>query len=167
VGLVVQHAFSANVINNSNGAHWIVDSGATCHVCNDRNLFIELNNLKSPLDIVLGDGRTLNANGCGTVTLILECGSMRKKCKFHDVLYVPELTYNLLSVSKAVEKGISFTFKRGECIIKDVNQRLITVAVKVGNLYQVTFAKLKDHVYALTEKQPEKDHFTKEDLWHR
>jgi len=94
------------------------------------NLFIELNNLKNPLDIILGDGRALNANKYGTVTLILESGSMRRKCKFHDVLYVPELTYNLLSVLKAVEKGISFTFKGGECIIKDVNQRLITVVLK-------------------------------------
>jgi len=113
VDLAVQHAFSANVSNNSNGAHWIVISGATCHVCNDQNLFIELNNLKSPLDIALGDGHALNTSGCGTVTLILESGSMRRKCKFHDVLYVPELTYNLLSVSKAVEKRIRFTFKSG------------------------------------------------------
>jgi len=62
------------------------------------------------------------------------------------------------------EKGIDFTFKREEYIIKDVNQRLITVTIKLGNLYQVTLAKLKNHVYAVTEKQSENDHFSKEDL---
>ena len=127
----------------------------------------ELENLKKPLDIILGDGHTLNATGSGTVTLMLESSSLKRKCKFHDVLYVPELTYNLLSVSKAVDKGISFTFKESECIIKDANQKLITVARKVGSLYHVLCTKLKSHVYSVTEKQPNKDHSSKEDLWHR
>ena len=79
--------------------------------------------------------------------MILESVSQRRKiCKLCDVLYVPELKYNLLNVSKAGEKGISFTFNDHECIIKDVNQRLITIATKMGNLYHVAFEKPKDHV---------------------
>ena len=163
VGLVVQHALSADVVNKPTDTDWIVDSGATCHVCHDRSLFTELENLKKPLDIILGDGRTLNATGCGTVILMLESGSLRRKCKFHDVLYVPELTYNLLSVSKAVDKGISFTFKESECIIKDINQKLITIATKVGSLYHVACTKPKNHVYSITK---EKDRSSKEDIWH-
>jgi len=79
-------------------------------------------------------------------------------------MFVPELTYNLLSVLKAVDKGISFTFKESECIIKDVNQKLITIATKVGSLYHVACTKPKDHVYSVTK---EKDCSSKEDLWHR
>ena len=164
VGLGIQHALSADVVNKPTDTDWIVDSGATCHVCHDRSLFTELENLKKPLDIILGDGRTLNATGCGTVILILESDSLKRKCKFYDVLYVPELTYNLLSVSKAVDKGISFTFRESECIIKDVNQNLITIATKVGSLYHVACTKPKDHVYSVTKK---KDSSSKEDLWHR
>ena len=75
VGLVVQdqHALSVGV-NNQADVEWIVDSGATCHVCHDYSLFSELQNLEKPLDIVLGDGRTLKATGRGTVILILESG---------------------------------------------------------------------------------------------
>ena len=72
VGLVVQHALSADVVNKPTDTDWIVDSGATCHICHDRSLFTELENLKKPLDIILGDGCTLNATECGTVILILE-----------------------------------------------------------------------------------------------
>ena len=163
VGLVVQHALSADVANKQTNGDWIVGSGATCHVCHDHSLFTELENLKK-LDIILGDDRTLNAAGCGTVILMLESGSLRRKCKFHDVLYVPELTYNLLSVSKAVDKGINFTFKESECIIKDINQKLIAVATKVGNLYHAACTKQKNHVYSITDK---KDRSSKKDIWHR
>ena len=167
VGLVVQHVLSADVVKKSTGTNWIVDSGATCHVCNDSSLFIELHNLKNPLDIILGDGHTLRATRCGTVILMLKSGSLNRNCKLHDVLYVPELTYNLLSVSKAVEKGASFIFEESECIIKDANQRIITVATKVGSLYLVTYFKPKNHVYSVTGKLQEKVHCSKEDLWHR
>ena len=51
------------------------------------------------------------------------------------IQYVPELIYNLLSqVSKAVEKGITVTFNECGCIIKDADQKLITVATKVSTM---------------------------------
>ena len=68
VGLVFQHALS----NKQADTQWIIDLGATYHVCDDRSLFTELQNLKKPLDIILGDSRTLKATGCGTVILMLE-----------------------------------------------------------------------------------------------
>ena len=48
---------------------WIVDSGATCHMCNERGLFIQLCNLKEPVDVTLGDGHCLVAEGRGDVKL--------------------------------------------------------------------------------------------------
>ena len=52
-GLLVSHALSASV----EGRHdsWIVDSGATGHVCNNVMLFVELPSLKEPLDVALGE----------------------------------------------------------------------------------------------------------------
>ena len=46
VGLVFQHVLSADVANKQADTEWIIDSGATCHVCHDRSLFTELQNLK-------------------------------------------------------------------------------------------------------------------------
>ena len=51
--------------------NWIVDSGATCHICNDCNSFVELHNLKKTLDVTLGDGHTLKAIKHGTVILMM------------------------------------------------------------------------------------------------
>ena len=82
VGLVFQHVLSADVANKQADTEWIIDSGATCHVCHDRSLFTELQNLKQPLDIILGDGHTLKATGCGTVILMLECGGLKGNVGF-------------------------------------------------------------------------------------
>ena len=51
---------------------WIIDSGATSHICNDRDLFVQLHPLKSPLDVVLGDGHKLTATAKGTVKLTMK-----------------------------------------------------------------------------------------------
>ena len=67
-------------------------------------------------------------------------------------------------MSKAVDKEVSFTFSESECIIKDINQRLIAVATKVGSLYLVACTKPKDCVYSVAEKS---DSSSKKDLWHR
>eukprot|EP00794_Sanderia_malayensis_P004207 gene4207-4768_t len=42
---------------------WIIDSGATCHICNDVNAFTECVTLKQPQEISLGDGHIVKATG--------------------------------------------------------------------------------------------------------
>ena len=66
-------------------------------------------------------------------------------------------------MSKAVDKGVGFTFSESECVIKDINLRLIAVATKVGSLYRVVCTKPKDCVYSVAKKS---DSSSKEDLWH-
>ena len=98
---MVRHALSSSA-----GRHdsWIVDSRATCHMCNDRKLFVELHNLEKPQEVTLGDGHDLDAIGRGVVVLETKLPSGRtKKCKLHDVLYVPKLSYNLLSVHSMLQ----------------------------------------------------------------
>ena len=65
-----------------------------------------------------------------------------------------------------VKKGITITFNECGCIIKDANQRFITVATKVRSLYHMMYAESKDHVYTVTKKLHEDNHLLKEDLWH-
>ena len=69
------HALSA--ISREN---WIVDSGATCHMCNDKKLFREQHQLRRPQEVTLGDGHVLEATAEGSVTLemLLPDGSSQK-----------------------------------------------------------------------------------------
>ena len=62
-------------------------------------VFSELQSLEKPLDIALGNFRTLEATGRGTEILMLESGFLRSKCKLNDKLYVSELSHNLIIMS--------------------------------------------------------------------
>ena len=90
-GLVVQHALSAD--SNTHG-QWIIDSGATCHMCNNEAMFSELLALHSPLNITFGGGQNLQGVGRGNIVLTMNPlhGKM-KSCTLHDVLLVPGLAY--------------------------------------------------------------------------
>ena len=71
-------------------------------MCHDSKWFTTLNHqLQDPVDVVLGDGRALTATGKGKVVLdmILPNGES-KSSTLHGVLYVPKLSYNLISVSR-------------------------------------------------------------------
>ena len=45
VGLVTCHALGTS---NVQGDYWIVHSGATCHICNDKSLFENFKSLQKP-----------------------------------------------------------------------------------------------------------------------
>ena len=117
---------------------WIVHSGATCHMCNDKRLFIELHNLEKPQEVALGDGHDVEAIGRGVVVFETKLPSGRtRKCQLHEVVYVPKLSYNLFSISKASNDGKSARFRNISCQILDNSKRskLIAVATRMGDLH--------------------------------
>ncbi len=132
--LVVGQAVTASEINQID--RWIIDSGATCHICNDREAFTELHELKKPMNVALGDGHTLKAPGRGIVaTQLLLPNEVIKRCILQDVLYVPELSYNLLSVPKVTDTGKKIKFDETNCQILDTDQKVVAIGTKSGSLY--------------------------------
>jgi len=123
-GLVVQHALSAdsNVCDQ-----WILESGAICHMCDSEVMFSDLQALRSPLIVTLGDGLNLQAVGCGNVVLMMNLPHDKtESCTLHDVLLVPDLAYNLLSVTSASEKDKVTTFSEMRCEIRDSKSKRLS-----------------------------------------
>ena len=109
IGLVACHALSAS--DTKPVENWIVDSGATCHMCTDKAQFVKLEELKEPLEVTLGDGYALKATGRGTIFLNINFTQGKStKCKLYNVLYVPKLSCNLLSVSQVTGSGKTVKF---------------------------------------------------------
>ena len=150
---VVSHALQAS----RSAGNWIIDSGASCHMCGDEKLFVNLKPLKEQVEVTLGDGHTLKVSGQGTVPLDMKLpdGGVRK-CKLLDVLHVPALTYNLVSVSKAAESGITAKFDDDGCQIINSKQKVIAKGTRIGCLYYLDF---KAALHA--------DVATKDGVWHR
>ena len=86
--------------------------------------------------MTLGDGHELEAIGQGIITLEMKLPDKKtKRCELPSVLYVPKLSYSLLSVSKAAEAGKTVEFDETHCQILGANQKPVAMATKVGSLY--------------------------------
>ncbi|XP_069150361.1 uncharacterized protein [Solanum lycopersicum] len=86
---------------------WYVDSGCSNHMTGDEKVFLSINN---SITTTLVD-----AKGKGTISINMKgCGK-----QIHDVLYVPDLEENLLSVSQVMKNGYSLVFRDNYCKIYD------------------------------------------------
>ena len=123
---------------------------------------MEIQCLKSPQEVTLGDGHVLEATGIGAVELQASLGNgTTRRCTLHNVLYVPQLSYNLFSVSRATEMGKTTSFDKTSCRVYDANEKLIAIGSKVGSLY---YLNCYSHQVNVADNQCCE---TKEDVWHR
>ena len=96
--IAANHAMSAEV--KGKNKEWILDSGATSPMCNDKKKFKgKLKKLKNSERIKVGDGAFVEAHYEGTVELEVRISDNNTvKYTMENVLYAPDLAYNLLSV---------------------------------------------------------------------
>ncbi len=87
--------------------------------------------------VYLGDDSTVDALGIGDIKVTMETPSSLIPGTFKDVLYVPGLAKNLLSVSKVTVNGVRAFFDVHECQLIDKSGEIVGVAVRDDNLYVV------------------------------
>ncbi len=63
------------------------------------------------------------------------------------MLYVPKLSYSLLSVSKASNAGKTTVFDRSGCKILNEQKKVIAFATRVGNLLNIVDQRLNLQTY--------------------
>lgn len=98
-----------------------VDSGASSHMVNDEKLLQRAVKLATPVTISTAkSGETLQAVKKGKVTLKSVVGLNKiKRIELYDVLFIPNLEENLLSVRKINSMGKRVTFQDKEVRIED------------------------------------------------
>lgn len=120
-------------------------------MCNDGNAFTEYFTLKKPQEISIGDGHIVT--GKGTVLLKIVIGRKQiQRCELKDVLLVPELCCNLLSVSKITKAGKKIKFSSSGCTILDGYQRIAATASLIGSLYHLIVIDGKEAVSAAVKE---------------
>ncbi|KAF7831648.1 Retrovirus-related Pol polyprotein from transposon RE2 [Senna tora] len=133
--------FVGNSFNHSNDNYlslmhgsWILDTGASSHMCSDFSLMQHIKSLQPPIKVHLPDSATKIVNTKGQVTL-------HPKLALHDVLYIPTFKFNLLSVCKLVkETDLHLTFHKNYCIVQDLKSKeVLAVAGVRRNLYVLEY----------------------------
>jgi DNA-directed RNA polymerase subunit N (RpoN/RPB10) len=140
---------------------WIVDSGASRHMCNSRNYFDDISDLQNPVEIKVGDGRIIKASSIGTVMLKVNLSFDNINMKLINVLFVPKLAYNLVSVSQLSKEGKRINFCNKMCEILSSSDEILAIGNKIGDLYQLDSINIKS-LYCVNSKTD-----CVEDLWHK
>ena len=112
--------------SSSSTESWLIDSGCTNHMTNDKELFIDLR----PTDLTkvkIKNGDYISVKGIGTIAITSAEGTKR----ISDVLYVPKIDQTLLSVGQLIEKGFKVIFEYSFCRIQDVTgQEIVKVRMR-------------------------------------
>jgi transposase InsO family protein len=112
-----------------------MDSGASRTMCSNRNWFSHFSHLPVPVNIALRDNSSIQGTGVGRIGISMKAAGTWHHTVLQDVLYVPELHGNLLSVSQLARCGVDVRFAKGGCQIYDQRSTLTCEGSLHGNLY--------------------------------
>ncbi|XP_021722373.1 uncharacterized protein LOC110689848 [Chenopodium quinoa] len=108
---------------------WIINSGATDHICSNIDLFSEIRVFdKFPNTITITNGKKVVVNHIGTV-------KFDNGIQLENVLHVPGFKFNLVSTHKLCKDlNCEVTFTHDKCLIQDTtsNQSLVLGSLSSG-----------------------------------
>jgi len=142
-------------------ARWIIDSGATAHIGNDKHMFTEIKTVK-PFSIDLGDKSSVKGLGRGTVEMMIVVNGNRRKCRFENVVYAPTMAYNMVSVRVMNRSGKTTTFDEHRCWTAKHNKVLLEGKI-IDDLYCVA----TDANTTVTEESVHAGLVADMNLWHQ
>ena len=129
--------------------------------------FSNFTELSNHVSVKVGDGKVLKGVGKGNVILNLKLPSNQiRKCVLKNVLYVPNLAFNLVSVPQIAESGNITSFHSETCKIVDKRNKLLAYGKKIGQLYFLVTTdetKASNCHSSLSTEVSESDEL----LWHR
>ena len=145
---------------------WFLDSGASAHMCNDATLFRNMKPNTGGIAVSVGDGKHATVSGIGTVICDTVTKGITKKVELKDVLCLPSLICNLISVSRITTSGLTAMFKydnTSRCEVRSINPKVtFMTAIEKGNtgLYEAMLKPIKKEEQALIHTA------CKGSLWH-
>ncbi|WVZ50367.1 hypothetical protein U9M48_001625 [Paspalum notatum var. saurae] len=125
----------------NNGDEWILDSGASFHICINRDWFITYDSVQSGGSVRMGDDRPCQIVGIGSVEIKMHDGIVRT---LTNVRHIPDMTKNLISLSTLDGKG--YKYSGGDGVLKVSKGSLIVMKtdLKSANLYRVCGTTITD-----------------------
>jgi hypothetical protein len=137
---------------------WLIDNGASRHMTGYRDHLTDLVEKETNLHVVLGDNSRYNMKGVGTSTFQLDFDI---PLQLSEVLYVPGMKSNLVSIFALEDKGYKVTFSEGKFLAWHKNSHMDAarvIGVRENNLYRLTVRLVQALLH---------DTISLSELWHR
>jgi hypothetical protein len=113
---------------------WWIDSGATVHVTNSSQEFLGARTTGRERSLQVANGREAKVEAVGILPLLLHGGFT---LNLNDVLNVPSLRRNLISVASLEDDGYGCLFRNNKCTIK-FDDVIISLAPRRDMLYMLS-----------------------------
>ncbi|KAL4378290.1 hypothetical protein GQ457_02G009000 [Hibiscus cannabinus] len=130
-----QSSHQVNVANLATASGtWVVDSGATHHVTPDSTTMLRSSSYNGPGKLTVGNGVQLEVKGTGQSAMF----TSSRVLMLNNLLHVPSITKNLLSVSKcARDNDVFFEFHADTCYVRDErSNKVLLQGRECGGLYK-------------------------------
>jgi len=140
--------------NRSSSESWLIDSGFTNHMTHNKELFKELEST-TITKVRIGNGDHIVVKGKCTIAIESCLGTKT----IFDVLYVPEIDQNFLSVGQLIKKGLKVIFEDKHCLIKDAaGQEMFKVRIRGKSFFLDTMEE-KQVAFPISESTTQ--------VWHK
>ena len=154
---------------------WIIDSGATSHMCNDKELFTSMEESRGSIEVANGEQVLIEGKGIITIK-VLDKSNRMFPLHLENVLYVPKMRKNLMSIMSITKNGhkTHFNDKGGYFNIKGEGKVFIPFQTE-GKLYTLTCytpdsieseSDMPELIFVSEEVNSAKDE-NDLDLWHK
>ena len=114
----------------------LFDSGATSHMCPDRNMFVSFR--ETAPNRIQGASSAFDSTGIGEILLEVPTEFGKSKLRLKNVLYAPKMNLTLISISKITNAGLLVTFFHNSCTISNSSGKILGVIPKRNGLYYVS-----------------------------
>eukprot|EP00253_Pinus_taeda_P007482 PITA_07482 len=122
--------------------------------------FAELSESGTDVEVVLGDDRVVRVVEVGTLTFHRES---KPPLKVTDVIYVPGMRKNLISVSALEDKGYEVLFRGGKVLMYPAESAIV-IGVRHSKVYKFSFQPL----LALSSSTDSRASSSEQcEIWHR
>ncbi|KAK3000462.1 hypothetical protein RJ639_021063 [Escallonia herrerae] len=106
--------YACQSATEKNDEMWFLDSGCSNHMAREKSLFLDMDSTVNT-KVKLGNGTIVQAQGKGSIGVQTKQGTRF----IRDVLLVPDLEHNLLSLGQLLENDYTLQFQDKCCIIYD------------------------------------------------
>jgi hypothetical protein len=117
---------------------WLVDSGASKHITRYKEILSDFETKSFAEHVEVGDDKCYKIEGVGSISFILKS---EDRLHADEVLYVPWLKKNLLSVATLEDKGYWVIFKDMKALLWAKGIKLSTtepIGTHSGGLYVIS-----------------------------
>src|SRR5258708_10900182 len=135
--LLAQEFAAVAKSDHTHSTEWIVDSGASSHICADHTWFTSYSLLNPPCPIYLGNKQVIHAIGQGQIEIEIHQGPDNQHAIVNNVLHCPQIGTNLLSITHLTKVGAKVQFAENKCEIFNPDDELIGTAHFSDGLFRL------------------------------